>query len=90
MIRERGAADSFAVQVLWNVIQVPQVLPSYAKHIYIHIYIYIYMVPPPCAYIFLFWLLNSSVFLVQQTILEALAQIFPHVSTSFLMFLCLR
>ena len=48
----------------------------YTIYIYIY-YIYILYIygTPPCAYIFLFWLLNSSVFLVQQTILEGLAQI---------------
>ena len=59
---------------------------------YMYTYIYIYMwYPPSCAYIFAFWLLNSSVFLVKHTILERgqltyvnppCVYIFPDVSLS--------
>ena len=40
-------------------------------HIHLHLHLHIHMHgTAQCAYIFLFWLLNSSLFLVRQTILE--------------------
>ena len=61
----RGAVAAF----VFFLVSLALTFADIHRYMYVYIYIHMYGTRPPCAYIFLLWLLNSSVCLVQQTIL---------------------